>query len=610
MKKIVFMSLFIIIILSSCDNVSDFLFETDQAVEIRSIENGSLYKGGESFPVTIVFDRTVVPESLTISIFDGSGKSWGETHIAIPEAIEEYTTSLIIPEELPRGKYIFHITLFENEKEISFKELILFKTDSDYIIDQLTSLPHETEAGKDVFIKADIDYPENTDPFFRWSLKGSVLKEGFLSEGMNTLHWMAEEDNGLYLIRLDIFPEFCTDTMESSVFATTEIVVSDNPLKEKNPLYPEEEYSLLFHFAGDIYPSQKSQFTIVESGLLESLTYNNNLVYPFSGENGMSVSGSLIPHSAEQVTPFSINGRIGLPEGFAGGNLLHLSDEVQDLFSLSIGNEGNMIFTVNGQSSESLFHIMGMVDFSLQIIPLSDSIEIKWFYNGNNGGSTFLEANFPSISSIQKAVIGGIPDRLSADLYLDELGIYVNNMDRSSVDENQFKRIKSYIFRENLIEAEGFDSEGGSLRVDPGEKILLNSFFQSIKDTELVLSFPMTEKEESLNVILENEEGVELFRAPLSSAVINVDNRTGLSSKKLKISLFPDEENKQVEIIGNTLLNRAVKDYEPGEMISLFLETDVENSSALLLDFYIIYSNPDSFTLEKIVAAEEKEDLL
>lgn len=610
MKKILFLSLIIFILLISCNDVSNFLFETEQTVKINSINNGSIIRSGESLPVSIVFDGTIVPESFTVTIIDEMGEERGETVVPIPESEIEYSTSLVIPEELPPGKYTFYVRVYESDTEISFKEIIIFKTDEDYIVEQLVSMPFETEAEKDVIIQADITYPENGDPFLRWSLDGSVLEEGLLSEGFDTFHWQAAEDNGLYHILLEVFPESCNTSMQSSVFDIAEIVVTDNPLTGSDLLTPEEEYSLLFHFSGDHIPENPSEFTISESGEIKPEAFNNKLMYSFSENSGIQVVGSVIPMSNGDVSAFSINGGFSLYDSSGEGNFIKVTSESNELFSLTVNETDNLEFTVGNHSSVSLFSVKEFTVFSLQVIPSAEGIEIRWFRNGDNGGNDFLNTTFIGISEEQTVIIGGDENSVSADMVIDELGFYVKSMEQSSVDDSQFFRNKKQIYGENLIAAEGFDGESGDRVFVPGEKVLLQTFPQSVKETEVILSFRIPVSNEEWELVLEDEKGNELVRVPNSYALEVTEEETGVISREIKLSLLSDTESNEIELKGNNDFLKILNVFNPGKMLSLFIDTDVENENNVLLDFYIIYTNVDSIIPEVVAAVEEESDFL
>lgn len=609
MKKVLTLSL-ILTFLFSCDGVSDFLFEMDQAISVRSIENGSIYNGGSSFPITINFDRTIVPEVLSITIFDDEGILWGNTEVLIPLSDEEFSTSLLVPDELPEGKYIFHIRIYENGHKISFKELIIFKTDSDYGIEQLLSTPNETEAGKDVLVQAILQYPESGDPFLRWSVNGNLLKEGFLSQGMDILYWLADEKNGLYNINLELFPESVDSSMVSSVFASTEIVVTSHPLMEPDSLLPEDVYSLLFHFNGDLESVSPNEFSIVETGRVKVRSLKNQLVYEFSEKIGITATGSIIPQESGVITPFSVNGRISLSEFPAPGSFLQMSDNGQNLFSVDVSHSGHLIFSIGGRQSVSLFAITDGTNFSLQVIPIDDSIEIRWFYNGNPGGSDFISGDFPLISDTQTLHIGGSETIIGAPLILDELGFYVGDRENSSVDRAQFSRIKEYSLKEHLIDAEGFDNIDGARMIEPGSKFFISSFTLSLWDTEVVLSFPLVDSDDSYEVIVEDHEENSLVVISDKYSVEETDYNTGLVSRKLRLSLEFNELENVFELKMAGELFKVLNSFIPGDMLSLFLETNVENKSSYPLDYYIIFTNIDSVVPKMIVTNEDVDNLL
>lgn len=619
MKKKYSLLFFILICLTSCNDVSDFLFETDQNLSVRSVSNGAIYKGGESFPLTLSYDREISPEQLKVSIFDNQGISWGDTLIELPQTEEEYTTFLTIPEELPQGKYIFYISVYENDLEIASEEIIIFKTDSDYRIDQLYSQPHETEAEKDVFIKADIISPDDSDPFLRWSLDNSVIKEGYLSENLDSLHWLSAEDNGLYLITLEVFPEYCDSSYSSSVFASTEIVVSDMSLHEADNFSPDSNYSLLFHFSGDPLPVNESDFLITGSETLQFESFGNNLGYSFSDTSSMKVIGNILPSDSGEITPFSINGRGALFESISSGNLLRIDDGEKEILSLGVDESGFLVFSVNNNESRSLYTLTNHMDFTLSVIPAKSGISVRWFYNGNPGGSDLLETNFRTVSEEQQAVFGSVEGIAGASMFLDEFGIFVGDDDLSTIDADQYTRSKEYLFGSDLVAAEGYDGinkkniiQDGSLVVAPGESVLLEKFSKSIKDTQIVISFSSTQvmEDQSFEVYAADAEGQKLFSLTNEDILRETDEITGSMSGKGRFLLVTEEGISKV-IIGNMDgLSRDLESIRSGDPLSLFLETNTENDASLFVDSFLIFTNSETDDTEISLAGDQAEKLL
>jgi len=614
MNKIVTGTLFILIFLFSCSDVSDFLFETEQNIQIRSINNGSVYQGGDSLPLTFSFDREIIPEEFTVTIFDDLGTSWGETTIDIPLVEDEFPTSLIVPEQLPQGKYIFHIRVFENDQEISFKEIIIFKTESDYRIEQLYSLPHQTNSGKQVLIKAVVDSPFDEDPFLRWSTGETLLNEGYLSDGLDSLNWISEDENGLYTIKLEVFPESCDSTFQSNIYDTTEIIVSDQIIIETNSLAPDDVYSLLFHFSGDFLPTDENNFDVVNYGEINSESISNILGYSLSVNTGLKAVGPALPTISDEITSFSISGRAVIADEINSGNVISISDSDNSILSLNINSSGFLELSINEVVSTSLFSLFDITDFTISVIPLEEQIEIRWYFNGINGGFDILETEFVSINGEQICIIGGSETITGSSIFLDELGIFVGNPEHSTIDGEQFYRVKKYLLGENLIAADGYDGmDDGLLEINPGQEILLGSFVKSVKDTEFVLSIPEPESGESDDkwaLVLRDEFGSELFSLNSDDAIHEMDIKTGLTSQKIRFSLLTDEELVEINVKNNELKNRELTDLHPGDMISLFFETNVENSNKSYIDFFIIYANFDNQIPEKIATYQEEEKFL
>jgi hypothetical protein len=619
MKRKLAISFIIIIFLLSCSDVSDFLFETDQNIQVRSVNNGSVYQGGDSFPLTIFHDREITPDSFSVSIFDSHGISWGETVVEIPASEGEYITSLIIPDELPQGKYIFHIRVFESSREIAFREVILFKTDKEYAIEQLFSLPHETEAGKDVLIQAEVQSPDGTDPFLRWTLDGQVLKEGFLSLGLETLHWLSGEENGLYVIQLEVFPEYCDSSYTSSVKSSIEIVVNDLAILNAHNLSPDRDYSLLFHFAGDFESSGTSDLAIEKNGSLKFHSVGDSLGYVFSEESGLKVSGRILPVASGEITPFSISGRVAFGESFSGGDLLIVNSGIDSVLSLAVDDLGYLFCTINETESKSLFPIHKVTDFTVSFIPGDKGLTVRWFYDGFYGGSDFLNTEFVYAEVYQTALLGGHEGNPGANVFIDELGVYIGKNRQSAVDAEQFRRNRKYHLGTNLIDAKGYDGaddgvslEEGNLLVKPGQRILLSRFYKSIKDTEFILSFPdrPASGTDSWKIILTGSDGELLATITENNLIRDTDAVTGHLTEKIRFSLKTEEKNIKLVVEGNESPDQVLSGIFPGDLLSLFFETNVENKNSSFVDSFVIFTKIKTLKPEMAVSPQVEEKLL
>lgn len=611
MKKRYLFFTILVFSLFSCNDVSDFLFETEQTVEINTVSDGSVFNGGDSFSLSIRSDQAVLPEQFTLTIIDESGVNWGETTVDIDKLDDFYSTNLIVPDELPPGRYIFHIRVFENNQEIASKEITLFKTNEQYSIDSLFSLPQETEAGKDVFIRAKINVQEQANPFMRWTLEGRVLKEGFLSEGLDTLHWKAGEEVGLYSIRLDVFPEEVDADLLSSINESVEIVVSEDVLKETEALKPDEDFSLLYHFAGDLSPVSPEKFVNSQVGEVGAKPFENSYLYFLGKNSGVKASGNIFPSNNGLLTPFSLEGRFSLTPG--NGNIFSLEDNSGFKFKLKAEDSGYLSVSINGVEafSEKSFPLELLTYLTIHLLPGDKETEIRWFFDGLDAGSSILETGLLNIDSEQYSNIGGDENGKGAGLVLDEFGVFRGAEKASTVDGDQFQKVKEFELGKDLVSADGFDRAVSGLSIAPGTQKKIGDFIGSVKDLKTVISYETVgdEKINSWDLIAVDENGSEAFRIP-AGQFLSYDSVTGRTEQKF--ILKRRDEGMSVESLVESderplLLEKTLK---PGEQFSLFLESNVDNKSEIILDYYYIQTVSDSQFPETVAAVEDQENLL
>ncbi|MBB6482627.1 hypothetical protein [Spirochaeta isovalerica] len=612
MKKWHLIITVLIFSLYSCNDVSEFLFDIEQSVEIRTVGSGSILQGGDSFPLSIMSDSAAVPDRYTVSIIDQMGADWGETSVNIENPDEDYTSSLIIPPELPTGKYFFHIVVFENDIEIASEEIMIFKADSAYLINELISLPQETVPGKDVFIQASVTNPPEVDPFFRWSLDGSILDQGYLSEGLDTLYWKAGDKSGLYSIKLEIFPEEVDSDLHSSVFDTVEIVVSERALIDSGTLKPDEDYTLLYHFAGDLNPENPEEFVNSLIGEVGALPFGNSYLYSIEGNNGIAASGRILPARNGILRPFSFNGRFSLSQPPLSGNILSIQDQESFELSIAVVDGGFLKLSLGDYESVSAvaYPYEVLSDLTVHVIPKPETTEIRWFINGLPAGETLFDNGAFEISETQQSLIGGDDLISGAGLILDELGVYTGSGADSTVDSDQYRRVLQHQLGSSLVDANGFDGPVSGLTINAGGKIKIADFTGSVKDMIFFLSFLDRKAPALWDLVFEDQEGGEVLR--LSSDLIaffdsdlerTVENFKIIRDENGSVLLESLEESED-------FFAKADISLKPGQRYSLFLESRVENKSEVILDYFYIKTLTDSQLPQAVAATGDKESLL
>jgi len=612
MKKIFVFLTVLSFSLISCNDVSEFLFETDQSVKIRTVDSGAIFKGGEAFNLAIISGQTAVPEKYTVTIIDESGFNWGETTVEIEDMDEEYSSSLVVPQELPPGKYFFHIRVFENDVEVAVEEIVVFKTDYEYGINELISLPQETVVGKDVFIQASALYPPEVDPFLRWSLDGAVIQEGFLSEGLDSLHWTSGDKAGLYSIRLDIFPQKVSSALLSSVNESVVIIVSERAIDGAGVFQPVEDYTLLYHFAGDLSPENPELFTHSFTGEVGAQPYGNSFLYSIGENSGLSASGPILPRGDGNLTPFSINARFSLSGVDSLGNILSLEDSEGFSLSLKAVEGGFLKIKVGSAESFSMspFPYDTISDLTIHVIPRKEELEIRWFFNGLSAGETLMSLSEILISEEQRSLIGGNEIVKGAGLVLDELGIFTGAAEISTVDAGQYVRTLREELGSDLVQADGFDGLISGLSMPPGDRIPVADFSGSAKDIEFFFSYLPWEESEKWDLVIEDREGQEIVRIP-SDKLFFTDSLFGqpvhsfLLSRGLEGSMFLTSLED-----GETSFEESIKSLKPGQGYSLFFDTSVENKSEVTLDYFYIKTVTDSRFSRAIDEAGEEGNLL
>ena len=222
--------LLISILLGSCSDMSMFTPSVKESVGVRvlSIAEGDFLGKGDSIDFIIqTEDQSSTPELLEIELLAQSGLSVWNTSISSPLTDEEL--ELVLP-DLETGKYTILFTVHGEETVVEEKQLEFFYTAGTYDILGVSSYPPTIMAGHETVIQADLLFPPGANPYIRWSRDDTILAKGSLSEGLQSITWMAPEEEGVYSIRVELFPvppPTGTDfSFSSSLALTAQLYVS------------------------------------------------------------------------------------------------------------------------------------------------------------------------------------------------------------------------------------------------------------------------------------------------------------------------------------------------------------------------------------------------
>jgi hypothetical protein len=479
------------LLLSSCSDMTMFTPSVQETVgvTILSLSEGDFIDGDD--PIDFIIqteDQSADLEFLEITLItvseQGVEQSVWNTSISSPMTDEEL--ELLLP-DLETGQYTIVFTVVDEEGAREEEKTSFFYINGEYAIRGISSYPPTTMAGHETVLEADLLYPEAANPYVRWSQDDIVLAKGSLAEGFQKITWRAPEEEGVYSIRVELFPvpplpgrDF---SFSSSVELTAKLFVSTASLLTEDELVPEDSYYSLFHLNG----------TLGNSGLLGTETKEKEAQaigqVRWSNENGImgleTGSGSglryplnILPILEGELSPCTITFKL-LPTGENTDQNLMIIDRNEDFqFRIFFDSDGQLAATI-GFKDTLLFLPSGIFSLGqdqhhridLSLVPLKGQLQALWFLDGQQ--TAFISENpLPGdLPQEGQTVVAG--DNGFSGI-ITELGVYYRDpFNRLSVDPGIYRMTMQQKYGRRLVLAEGFEGlhlpDPESWKLKPGD---------------------------------------------------------------------------------------------------------------------------------------------
>jgi hypothetical protein len=467
--------LFAVLLLGSCSDVAMFSPSVKESVGVNvlSLSEGDFIEGGQSIDFIIqTKQQSAEPELLEIDLntvtAQGVEQSVWNTSISSPLTDEEL--ELLLP-ELETGQYTIVFTVVDAEGAREEERIDFFYVNGEYAIRGISSFPPTTTAGHETVLEADLLYPDQANPYIRWSQEEVVLAKGSLADGLRKITWSAPDAQGVYSIRVEMFPvppPLGDDySFSSSVELTAKLFVSAESLLTEDELVPEDSYYALFHLNGSL---RNSGMLGTESAEEEAQSFGQIRWNNESGIMGLQTgSGSglrcplnILPILEGELSPCTITFKL-LPAGEnANQNLMVIDQNERFRFRIFFDADGQLVATI-GPQDELLYLPSGIggldsgqfhrIDLSL--VPLEDQLQALWFLDGKQTAS-IVEAPLPrDLSQEGQTTISGIDGFTGT---ITEMGVYYRDiLDRPSVDPGIYQSRMEQEYGGRLVLAEGFE---------------------------------------------------------------------------------------------------------------------------------------------------------
>jgi hypothetical protein len=532
MQRLGRLAIFILLtglLLSSCSDLSMFSPSVNETVGINvlSLSEGDFIDGND--PIDFIIqteEQSAEPELLEIKLItlseQGVEQSVWNTSISSPLTDEEL--ELLLP-ELETGQYTIVFTVLDEEGGREEEKISFFYITGEYAIRGISSYPPTTMAGHQIVLEADLLYPEQADPYVRWSQDDVVLAKGALSGGLEKITWMAPKEEGVYSIRVELFPvppSFGGEySFSSSVELTAKLFVSTANLLTEDELQPEASYYSLFHLNGSlrntgVLGQETLEKEAQEIGALRWSNANGIMGIETGPGSGLVYPLNILPFFDGDLSPCTITAKLLFKGKNAERNVIVIGRNEAFQFRIFFDSDGQLVATI-GYKDRLLYLPSDISDLptdehhriDLSLVPLEGQLLAMWFLDGQQ--TTWIsEGPFPGDLPTQgQTVIAG---EKGFSGIITELGVYYRDpLGRLSVDPGIYRKAMQQKYGRRLVLAEGFEGlhvpdpeswtveapgpvslEGGRMILPAAASLTLPFFELSSQETSFLVEFSGT----------------------------------------------------------------------------------------------------------------------
>ncbi|MFW6289204.1 MAG: hypothetical protein ACOC2Q_05430, partial [Spirochaetota bacterium] len=403
MKRRAFTVMAILLVFWSCSENS-FLFGPEDElaqVEVHTLSAGELVQSRSEIPVSITRDRVYTgdPESadrLLVELLDHEDTVLAEqSYGSVDQAVNLPPVSL---PELADGLYRLRTSYFDGSTLVATDSTPFFIVSGHYRIVGLTSYPASSYPEADGLLRLSLDVPPASDPYLVWKINDTVVESGHLSETGATIAVLAPAAQGVFPVRVELYPFMPEGVDIASVPAptdyTAELYVSNSPAPGRTDLVPRDSYFALYHLRGtlrddgirsDWFPAR--DFTAEPFGTPRLTVRAGVFGYALDGVSGFRMAGSVWPAHDNELSPISISFRL-VPDVLpAESVLMDLTLGATSLATMLVDEAGRVGLRF-ASASQELWSAVSMLEpgvselITVSIVPGDESSRVSFFANG------------------------------------------------------------------------------------------------------------------------------------------------------------------------------------------------------------------------------------
>jgi hypothetical protein len=462
-------------LLVSCGDQSLFMSPKTGAadLQITSATDGQVFGSGKSVPLMISAQDATKSRDLEVDVTVGTAAGESLWHSRATAALNEQSP-ITLPANLAAGLYRLDLVLYSAGEVVQRKSVSFFVAQEGWKISGIRSFPPVITSGATVMLKAELDVPDASNPYLRWTWKGKVIQKGMLSAGLGQILWDVPGEGGVYTITLELFPiappagsDF---QFTSSLSLSTDIIVSGGPGQVRGRLGPASSFMSLLRLQASLADSgagakKMGKDAAIPIGSPEVVSLENGFGYRLDGSTGIRIPWLAIPSDAGNLRPCTISLGVSFDD-MGSANKIVTAAASDGTFSLVIamnpqtsapearvtrGGAPSLLIPWGGPALSPKQRVL----LSLSIVPQPAGLAAQWFLDGVQVSR--MEAQYPVAGPKQDGsiTIGGEQGFKGV---VDEFGVYSqDSAGRPSTDPDLYARAQAGLYGSRLVLADGFD---------------------------------------------------------------------------------------------------------------------------------------------------------
>ena len=464
----------LLLVLASCGDQSLFMSPKSGAsdLQIVSASDGQVYTGGRTVPLMVSAQDTSSARDLEVEVTLSTPSGTSLYHNRGAATLNEQSP-ISLPQGLASGQYRLDLVLYSSGEVVQKKSATIFVAPDGWKIDGIRSFPPLITSSSTVMLKAELEIPQDANPWLRWSWKGKVIQKGALSSGLGQILWDVPGEGGVYTITLEVFPippAAGTDyAFTSSMSLSTDIVVSGQA-RTRGRLGPAADFLSLLTLQGSLADTgagaRKLGRTAAEAvGAPELVSLDNVFGWRLDGSSGIRIPWLALPLDGTGLRPFTLSLGVSFDDPSTAGSIVS-AVSADGSFFLVIGMNRQAAAPEARISSNGSAPVVvpwggppvtarQRVLLSLSVAPGAAGLATQWFLDGTQVSSQLVRTAPAAVRQEGSVTIGG--DQGFAGV-VDEFGVYtLDPSGRPATDPSLFSRAREAEYGNRLAFADGFD---------------------------------------------------------------------------------------------------------------------------------------------------------